>query len=49
MKLEELHFNDDIFFMTDPKFMYLWDTDKSDDEIDSVIQDYYDNHIDRGV
>lgn len=49
MKLEELNFNDDVFFMTDPKFMYLWDTNKTDEEIDAVIQDYYDNHIDRGV
>lgn len=31
MKLEELHFNDDIFFMTDPKFIHLWDTDKTED------------------
>lgn len=35
--------------MTDPKFVHLWETDKTEEEIDAVIQDYYDNNIDRGI
>lgn len=49
MKMQEIFFDDDVFFMTDPKFVHLWETEKSEDEIDAIVQEYYDNHIDRGI
>ena len=30
-RIEELFFDDDIFFMTDPKFLHLWNSDKIDE------------------
>lgn len=49
LKLDEIFFDDDVFFMTDPKFVNLWETGKTDEEIDAIIQQYYDLHVDRGV